>query len=75
MKYVEHIYGISEQIEDLVEAVRQLLEDMGPDGLSVCLAVKAEARVALEPFLSKGDGKNMITFARAHAIMEEAASE
>lgn len=39
-----------EQIEALAEAMWQLLDDMGPEGRSVCLFAKAMARVAFEPF-------------------------
>lgn len=39
-----------EQIDALVEAMWQLLDDMGPDGQCVCLQAKAMARVAFEPF-------------------------
>lgn len=38
------------EIEDLAEAMWQLLDDMGKDGRSVCLAAKAQARIAYEPF-------------------------
>lgn len=40
-----------EQIEELRDAMWQLLDDMGPRGLSVCLAAKAQARIAFEPFM------------------------
>lgn len=39
------------QVEALADAMWQLLDDM-QGGMSVCLAAKAEARVALEPFLT-----------------------
>ena len=39
-----------EQIEALQTAVWQLLDDMGRDGQTVCLAAKAQARIAFEPF-------------------------
>jgi hypothetical protein len=39
-----------QQIDNLVDATWQLLDDMGKDGLSVCAAAKAKARVAIEPF-------------------------
>jgi hypothetical protein len=41
-----------QQIADLADAMWQLLDDMGKDGLSVCLAAKAQARVAYEPFIT-----------------------
>lgn len=34
----------------LANAMWQLLDDMGESGLSVCLAAKAQARIAYEPF-------------------------
>ena len=34
----------------LVDAMWQLLDDMGTKGAGVCLAAKAQARVAFEPF-------------------------
>ncbi|SHJ71124.1 hypothetical protein SAMN05444159_1289 [Bradyrhizobium lablabi] len=39
------------QVAALVEAMDQLLDDMGPNGQSVCLAAKAQARIAFDPFL------------------------
>jgi len=37
----------------LAEAMAQLLDDMGKQGKSVCLAAKAQARVAYEPFVDE----------------------
>ena len=42
------------EIDDLAEAMWQLLDDMGRDGRSVCLAAKAQARLAYEPFNIEG---------------------
>ena len=42
---------ISDPTEALADAMWQLLDDMGPTGQGVCIAAKARARVALEPFL------------------------
>ena len=39
-----------EQARVLANAVGQLLDDMGKAGQSVCLAAKAQARIAFEPF-------------------------
>ena len=44
-----------EQVERLVDAMWQLIDDMGPTGLSVCHMAKAQARIALEPFLDDED--------------------
>jgi len=41
----------NEQFTALIDAMDQLLDDMGPSGQSVCLAAKAQARIAFEPFL------------------------
>lgn len=41
-----------QQIAELADAMWQLLDDMGKDGLSVCLAAKAQARIAYEPFIT-----------------------
>jgi hypothetical protein len=38
------------EVEDLAEAMWQLLDNMGEGGKSVCLAAKAQARIAYEPF-------------------------
>jgi hypothetical protein len=39
-----------EQVQALADAMWQLLDDMGASGTCVCLAAKAQARVAYEPF-------------------------
>lgn len=41
-----------QQIAELADAMWQLLDDMGKDGQSVCLAAKAQARIAYEPFIT-----------------------
>jgi hypothetical protein len=38
------------EITALIDAMDQLLDDMGEHGQSVCLAAKAQARIAFEPF-------------------------
>lgn len=43
----------------LVEAMCQVLNDMGDDGLSVCPLVKARARLAFEPFELDDNGDLM----------------
>lgn len=40
------------QTTDLANAMWQLLDDMGEDGLCVCTAAKAQARMAFEPFVN-----------------------
>jgi hypothetical protein len=41
---------MTENVEALKDAMWQLLDDMGAEGQSVCLAAKAQARIAFEPF-------------------------
>lgn len=48
-----------EQVQALADAMWQLLDDMGTDGQCVCLAAKAQARAALEPFL--GESEKVVT--------------
>jgi len=43
-----------EDVSKLVDAMWQILDDMGKTGTSACVAAKAQARIAIEPF-SKGD--------------------
>lgn len=40
-----------EEVGRLAEAMWQVLDNVGAEGRSVCLATKALARVAFEPFL------------------------
>ena len=40
----------SAEIRALIDAAAQCLDDMGIDGQSVCLAAKAQLRMAIEPF-------------------------
>lgn len=44
-----------QEVLDLADAMWQLLDDMGKNGLSVCLAAKAEARIAYEPFVTDAE--------------------
>lgn len=39
-----------DEIKALADAMWQILDDMGPNGACVCLAAKAQARIAYEPF-------------------------
>lgn len=43
--------GNLDDFDRLIEAMDQLLDDMGHEGTSVCLAAKAKARIAFEPFM------------------------
>lgn len=67
-------------VRALADAMWQVLDDMGRDGLGVCLAAKAQARVAYEPFLQADlaadpslmpDYAPDMTFADARAILDE----
>jgi hypothetical protein len=42
---------IDPRVGALIEAMDQILDDMGREGQSVALASKAQARIAFEPFL------------------------
>ena len=46
---------LPEEVESLVAAMWQLLEDMGKEGQCVCLEAKARARIAFEPFREDDD--------------------
>lgn len=62
-----------EEVEALIEAMTQLLDDMGPYGTCVCVAAKAQARIAWEPF--RDDGLDMdpyfMTLADAQRVIDE----
>ncbi len=47
----------SDQINFLAAAVRQVLDDMGPDGQCCCKAAKDELRRAYEPFADREDSE------------------
>ena len=65
------------QVDMLVDAMWQLLDDMGKNGTCVCLAAKAKARVAFEPFFQKLDEidtdlyDDWMSFEEAKKIIEE----
>ncbi len=42
-----------EQVTTLIEAMDQLLDDMGEEGQCVSLYAKAKARIAFEPFYER----------------------
>lgn len=42
------------EVDALRDAMWQILDDMGRDGLCVCLEAKAMARIAFEPFQDPG---------------------
>ena len=56
----------------LIDAMDQLLDDMGPDSCSVCLYAKAKARIAMEPFITKDyASETYMPLREARAIVEE----
>jgi hypothetical protein len=61
------------EIEALADAMWQLLDDMGDRNHSVCLAAKAQARVAYEPFrdTSEPEYDDWMTVAQAKQILKE----
>ena len=50
----------------------QLLDDMGKSGTCVCLAAKAQARVAFEPFREQEDLEWLMSLELAKRILLEA---
>ena len=58
-------------VSALVDAMAQLLDDMGERGLSVCLAAKAQARVAFDPFIVEADYTPDMALIEARRIMSE----
>ena len=61
-----------EQIMALAQAMGQLLDDMGKSGTCVCLAAKAQARVAFEPFREEEDLEWLMSLELAKRILWEA---
>jgi hypothetical protein len=59
-----------EQVEALADAMWQLLDDMCDGGQSVCLAAKAQARIAYEPFRDKSEPEHddWMSLAEAEAV-------
>lgn len=49
--------GRAAAVEALSDAMWQCLDDMGAQGQGVCLASKAKARIAYEPFRVDADGE------------------
>lgn len=63
----------NEEVQELADAMWQLLDDMGDRGASVCLAAKAQARVAYEPFRDKSEPEydDWMSLAQAKKILKE----
>jgi hypothetical protein len=62
-----------EEVTELADAMWQLLDDMGDHRRSVCLAAKAQARIAYEPFrdTSEPEYDDWMTIAQAKQILKE----
>lgn len=61
-------------VKALVDAMWQLLDDMGTNGASVCRASKAQARVAFEPFRdNEPEYEDWMSLDEAKAIILEIA--
>lgn len=56
-------------MDALIEAMDQLLDDMGKDGLCVCLQAKAQARIAFEPFMEKNIAEFYMPLAEAQRVV------
>lgn len=63
-----------DQVMALAEAMDQLLDDMGRDGVSVCLHAKAKARIAFEPFIDPEAVEFYMPLDEAKRIVAEAST-
>lgn len=62
----------TEQIRALADAVWQVLDDMGLDGRSCCIAAKAALRRAYEPFIDDPETmKGIMSLSQADEICRE----
>jgi ElaB/YqjD/DUF883 family membrane-anchored ribosome-binding protein len=61
------------EVERLADAMWQLLDDMGKYSQSACMAAKAEARAAYEPFRDRSEPEydDWMSLADAQAIIDE----
>ena len=71
MNSFEIVTIAEKQITELADAMWQLLDDMGENGQSVCLQAKAEARIAIDPFLTvdRPECDNWMSLAQAKALI------
>jgi hypothetical protein len=61
-----------EQVQALAEAMDQILDDMGLAGSCVCMAAKAQARIAYEPFRDKSEPADwLMPLEDANRILKE----
>ena len=66
---------LNKQTKSLADAMWQVLDDMGKDGSCVCLATKAQARIAYEPFSDPRCERDFMPLAEARRILAEADGE
>jgi hypothetical protein len=65
-----------EQVQALADAMWQLLDDMGTGGQCVCLAAKAQARIAFEPFVDEPEAMaGIMSLADAERVAERVADD
>jgi hypothetical protein len=57
------------EVKALADAMWQLLDDMDGDSQSVCLAAKAKARIAFEPFNDEPEASPDMTMEQAREIV------
>lgn len=57
------------QVQDLADAMWQLLCDMGATGQGVCLAAKARARIAFEPWNTEVGAEPDMSLDEAKRVM------
>jgi hypothetical protein len=60
-----------DKVDSLAESMLQLLDDMGVNGTGVCLAAKAKARIAYEPFKEPGVEEFIMSLDEAKKIVAE----
>lgn len=60
-----------EHIAALIDAMDQLLDDMGVAGMCVCALAKAKARVAFEPFIPPDSEQYFMPLSEAERIVQE----
>jgi hypothetical protein len=62
---------LPEDLKALAAAMSQVLDDMRKDATSVCLATKAQARIANEPFADPDEKSRIMPIEEARRIIEE----
>jgi hypothetical protein len=64
------IHAHTDEEHDLANAMLQLLDDMGEEGLCVCEFAKAKARIAYEPYCHESDRAGLLLVEEARRIVE-----